>query len=129
MKKTIVITIALMVLCPFTAASKTIHKEKWYQQQWCEEQRGVQEVVLPDQTRCDCLTATNAVEFDFGKKWAEAIGQALYYSLQTGKKAGIVLILETPKDRKYWLRLNSTIEHYNLPIDAWAVDSNGIGLP
>ena len=37
------------------------------------------------------------------------------------KKAGIVLILETMKDRKYWIRLNTTIEHFNLPIDTWSV--------
>jgi hypothetical protein len=39
----------------------------------------------------------------------------------TKKKAGIVLILETMKDRKYWFRLNTTIEHFNLPIDTWTV--------
>ncbi len=25
------------------------------------------------------------------------------------------------KDRKYWIRLKNTIEHFNLPIDTWAV--------
>ncbi len=34
---------------------------------------------------------------------------------------GVVLILETIKDRKYWIRLNTTIEHFNLPIDTWNV--------
>jgi hypothetical protein len=59
--------------------------------------------------------------FDFGNNWAEAIGQSAYYALQTGKKPGVVLILETMKDRKYWIRLNTTIEHFNLPIDTWNV--------
>jgi hypothetical protein len=66
--------------------------------------------VLPDGTRCDCLTDTHAIEFDFGNKWAEAVGQSAYYALQTQKKAGIVLILESPKDIKFWIRLNSTIK-------------------
>ena len=79
------------------------------------------EVVLPDKTRCDCVTDTHAIEFDFGNKWTEAVGQSLYYSLQPGKKAGVVLILENVKDRKYWIRLKTTIEHFNLPIDTWAV--------
>jgi hypothetical protein len=61
------------------------------------------------------------VEFDFGTKWAEAIGQSLYYSLQTGKRAGIGLIIEAPTDRKYWIRLNTTIDHFKLPIDTWEV--------
>jgi hypothetical protein len=30
-------------------------------------------------------------------------------------------ILETMKDRKYWIRLNTAIEHFNLPIDTWNV--------
>ena len=78
------------------------------------------EVTLPDGTRCDCLTDTHAIEFDFGDGWAEAIGQSAYYSLQTKKKPGVVLILETTKDRKYWIRLNTTIEHFYLPTDTWS---------
>lgn len=100
--------------------AKNLHRESWYQQRWCQD-KGVTEYVLPDRTRVDCLTETHAVEFDFGKKWAEAIGQALYYSLQTGKRGGVGLILEKPSDRKYWIRLNTVIEHYGLPIDAWEV--------
>jgi hypothetical protein len=76
---------------------------------------------MPDGTRCDCLTDTHAIEFDFGNKWAEAIGQSAYYALQTNKKAGVVLILETLKEKKYWIRLNSTIEHFALPIDTWNI--------
>jgi hypothetical protein len=63
----------------------------------------------------------HAIEFDFGNNWAEAIGQSSCYSMQAGKKAGIVLILENMKDRKYWIRLNTTIEHFNLSIDTWNV--------
>lgn len=84
-------------------------------------------MVLPDRTRCDCLTSTYAVEFDFGNKWAEAIGQALHYAIQTGKKAGIVLILEKEKDRKYWIRLNTIIQYYDLPIDTWQIGLDGGG--
>ena len=95
------------------------HKEKWYQEKWCN---GQVEVVMPDKTRCDCLTDTHAIEHDFGPKWAEAIGQSLYYSLQTGKRAGVVLILNKKTDRKYWIRLNSTIQHFGLPIDTWVIE-------
>jgi hypothetical protein len=49
------------------------------------------------------------------------VGQSAYYSLQTEKRAGIVLILENLKDRKYWIRLNATIQHFKLSIDIWAV--------
>lgn len=79
------------------------------------------ECVLADMTRADCVTEEYAVEFDFGSKWAEAIGQSLYYSLQTGKKAGVVLIIESKKDYKYWIRLNTTIDQHHLPIKTWKV--------
>ncbi len=73
-----------------------IHPEKYYQQQWCSAQGGVAEYRLDDGTRVDCLTDTHAVEVDFARKWAESIGQALYYGLQTGKRPGVLLILESP---------------------------------
>jgi hypothetical protein len=111
----------IIFIFPSLLFAKREHPEKWYQERWCREQGGQIEVVLSDQTRCDCVTDTHAIEFDFGSGWAEAIGQSAYYSIQTGKKAGIVLILETLKDRKYWFRLNITIQHLKLPIDLWNV--------
>ena len=114
------IFIVSMFVCGNCFAERK-HSEKWYQAKWCHENGGREEAVLADRTRWDCLTNTHAIEFDFGNKWAEAIGQSLYYSLQTGKKAGIVLILESSEDYRYWIRLNSTIKHFNLPIDTWIV--------
>ena len=46
--------------------------EKHYQQQWCEEHKGVMEYRVPG-GRVDCLTETHAVEVDFARKWAEAM--------------------------------------------------------
>ena len=111
----------IIFLFPSHLLAKREHPEKWYQQKWCEKQKGRVEVVLPDGTRCDCVTDTHAIEFDFGSGWAESIGQGLHYSSMTKKKAGVVLILESMKDRKYWIRLKTTIEHFNLPIDIWSI--------
>jgi hypothetical protein len=120
-KKLIITVIFLICSLPTLSYAKHLHPEKYYQQKWCSEQSGQTEFALPDKTRCDCLTGTHAIEFDFAEKWAEAIGQSLYYSSQTGKKAGIVLILEKEKDKKYLDRLNTTIRHYGLPVDVWVV--------
>ena len=119
--KAFLILIIIFIL-PAPLLAKREHPEKWYQQKWCEENEGQVEVSMPDGTRCDCVTDTHAIEFDFGSNWAEAIGQSAYYELQTGKKAGVVLILETMNDRKYWIRLNTTIEHFNLPINTWSIE-------
>ena len=117
----IFITIILLLNISIAAEAKNLHKERYYQDIWCLENNGQTEVVLPDRTRCDCLTATHVIEFDFGKKWAEAIGQSLYYSIQTGKRAGVALILEKPSDYKYWIRLNTVIAENNLKIDTWQI--------
>jgi hypothetical protein len=117
----VALIIIILFMLPSLLLAKREQPEKWYQEKWCREQGGEIEVVLPDKTRCDCLTDTHAIEFDFGNGWAEAIGQSSYYAMQTRKRAGIVLILESIKDRKYWIRLNTTIEHFNLPIDRWSV--------
>lgn len=61
--------------------------------------------------RVDILTDDYAIEIDFANKWKESIGQALWYSLQTNRKPGIILILRTQKDWKYFQQLNSAIAH------------------
>lgn len=104
--------VALCLLATF-AQAKT---ERYYQEKHC---KGITEYVLHDRTRVDCLTDTHAIEYDFGKKWHQAIGQSLGYAFETNKRAGIVLIIESSKDYKYWIKLNSIIEHYKLPIDTW----------
>lgn len=115
--------IVIMLLLATIAEARHKHPEKWYQDKWCTEHGGKSEVIMPDGTRCDCVTATHAIEFDFGKKWSEAIGQSLNYALQTNKRAGIVMIIEDVKERKYWIRVNSIIVHFKLPIDAWILEN------
>lgn len=111
--------LVLLMTLPLPALATHEHVEKWYQQRWCSSHGGEMEVVLPDSTRIDCLTSKNAIEFDFGPKWAESLGQALHYGALTGRRAGIVLILENPGDERYYERLKETIEHYRLPVDLW----------
>ncbi len=119
------IVLLALLLIPAIANAKRAFPEKKYQEKWCEEQDGRSEVVLDDRTRCDCLTRSHAIEFDFASKWAEAVGQSLYYSHKTGKKAGIVLILEDKKkDRKYLSRLEQTIKGKDLQIKVWTVEKS-----
>jgi len=54
--------------------------ERYYQEKFAKEIGGQVEVVMKDGTRYDILTSTHAIEVDFAKKWAEAIGQSLNYA-------------------------------------------------
>lgn len=67
--------------------------EAFHVDQFC---RGLIEYKLPDKSIVDCLEPSVAWEYDWDNKWAECIGQALNYAVQTNKKAGCVLIT---KDR------------------------------
>lgn len=87
---------------------------------------GQMEVVIRDPgaatgtTRCDCLTATHAVEFDFAPKWAEAVGQALYYGAVTGKKPAVVLIHKGGRiDERYGKRINTIVKAHGIDLDIW----------
>jgi len=92
------------------------HSEKYYQERWCNKYGGVQEYRLKDGTRVDCLTSRHAVEFDFAAKWAESIGQSLYYALMTGKQPGVVLIMEQQGDDRFKVRLQRVADRHGITI-------------
>lgn len=86
--------------------AKRMFPESEYQNYWCGKHNGITEYELKDFTRVDCLTETQAVEFDFANKWAECIGQALHYGIMTHKQPACCLIMERGnKDLKYLKRL------------------------
>lgn len=113
MKKIILIIILNFILTSNSQA-KHLYLESWYQDKYCEGQK---ELVLEDNTRVDCLMGEYAVEFDFADKWAECIGQALFYAKMTNKKPACFLIIEnTEKDLKYLQRLDLVAPKYNIKI-------------
>lgn len=108
MKKIFVLICIGLTILP--AAAKRLYHEAEYQKAWCDKRGGVMEYELPDKTRVDCLLPDMAVEFDFANKWAECIGQALYYGQRTGKTPACVLIMERgDKDLKYLRRLRYAV--------------------
>jgi len=91
MKKLLIIGI---VLVPLLANAKMLEKD--YVKKHCD---GIVEYKNSDDTRIDCLTDSEAIEFDYGKKWAECVSQALYYGELTGKTPVCALILDTDEKR------------------------------
>jgi len=103
------IVLVLLWAAPSDAQAKRLQKEREYQQAWCNERGGVTEFRLDDGTRVDCVTKQYAVEFDFADKWAESVGQAIYYAVRLGLTPGVVLIFESDKacrylDRFMWVK-------------------------
>ena len=77
------------------------------------------EYALDDHSRVDCLTDEYAIEVEFAYKWKESIGQALFYAVKTGKKPGVVLILEKKTDGRYLDRLEIVGKKYGIMV--WPV--------
>jgi hypothetical protein len=117
--KAILLTISLS-LCCFSSFAKC-QSESCYQEKWCNKVGGQAEVILSDKTRCDCLTEEYAIEIDYARKWYQSIGQTLHYGLMTGKRPGIVLIIEEASDHKYLNRLQGVIKEYGLNIKIWKI--------
>ncbi|MCM1265321.1 MAG: hypothetical protein NC200_03895 [Candidatus Gastranaerophilales bacterium] len=98
--------------------NKHIHNEMSYQKAWCEQHGGILEYQNNDMTRVDCLTETHAIEFDFANKWAESVGQALYYQHKTGKRGMVILILEYPdKQLVYYKRVKALAKAHDFDVD------------
>lgn len=112
------IYVIVFCLCVCEPTYSHIHSEASYQYAWAEKNNAVCEYHNDDGTRVDCLTDTHAIEFDFANKWAESVGQALYYQYKTGKRAKIILILENPqKEIIYFNRVMALSKIYDFDVD------------
>jgi len=117
MRKVILILFISILVIPSMAIAERLHPKRWYQERWCAKYFDQGDVSVSDQY--DCVSDKYVIEFDYADMWYESIGESLHYALQTGRRAGIVLIMEKEGDLKYWIKLKKTIKHYSLPIDVW----------
>jgi hypothetical protein len=108
------LTIAFLIFLPLSLYAL----EKDYQRPWRIAQGGTLEYRLDDQTRVDCLLPEYAVEVEFAHKWAESIGQSLFYAMKTDRKPGILLIVGE-KDQRFIDRLTVVCQKYGIKL--WTV--------
>jgi len=92
-----------------------------YQDMINAELGGEMEVAVPS-GYVDILTERYAIEVEFASKWKQAIGQALWYGMQTNHTPGIVLIKQARSDHKYVIQLGSALRYAGLStqIRVWA---------
>lgn len=113
------------ILTNIQVEAARIHQEKIYQNYWCQKVCGISEYRLPQGQRVDCLTKSHAIEFDFANKVYEGIGQAIYYSVATGLKPGVVLIVENDKKDEKYLEILKIVSKYQ-GIDFWIIKPEDI---
>ena len=102
-----------------------IENEAYYSKQFCDELSGQTEYLLQDLSRVDCLTDSHAFEVDWadGSKVYEAIGQSLYYSSETGKLPGILLLIRKENSEKYIRKVKRVVDYFELPIKLIILDT------
>lgn len=99
MKTFFLISTALILFTGCFSTKDVKKNEKYYQTIFCDKLNGIMEYKLKDKTRVDCLTDEYAIEVDWAKKWAEAVGQSLYYAHSTNRKPSIALIVSSEDER------------------------------
>ena len=114
----------LLILSISSFTSYAIENEAYYSEKFCNEMSGQSEYVLKDLSRVDCLTDTHAFEVDWaeGMKVYEAIGQSLYYSSETGKLPGILLLIRKENSEKHIRKVREVIKAFDLPIELLELD-------
>lgn len=95
----------LLITLPTLAQTEAFYVQKLAQQ------LGGQTEVSVKNGRVDIVTDEYAIEVEWANNWKHSIGQALWYSIQTNKKAGIILIMKDEGDYKYGIMLQSTIDY------------------
>lgn len=121
MKKYYLLLLLIFSCALFSCSDGRTHKalknERYYQTKICNELIGDIEHVLFDKTRVDCLTQDYAIEVDWVKKWAEGIGQTLYYAKITGKQPAVALIVSrSNKDKRYLRRLKVVADELDIKV-------------
>lgn len=107
----------LMLWCVLlgTAAESVKKNELWWCGHLAPKYQAEVEVRLDDGTRCDLLTESEAIEVDWARKYAEAIGQSWYYALKLDREPAIILLVKDPeKDQKYVDRCRLVCDHLGM---------------
>tara|TARA_Y100001973_G_C5184200_1_gene326784 strand:- start:896 stop:1681 length:786 start_codon:yes stop_codon:yes gene_type:complete len=91
--------------------------ERYWQDVIQEEVGGEKEYRLDDGTRVDLLFPHQAAEIDWADKWAEGIGQSIYYGLKTERDSLVILLAK--KDG--WEKYRDRVEYCNIP--CWVFDT------
>ena len=114
----------MLIYEPLLFAQKHLHKEKYYQKIACRKLSGSMEYRLRHRERVDCYTTKLACEVDFAyMKEYEAIGQSLFYGLETKRQPCIILIKEKYKDFKYIRRVVKVSKSYGIRL--YIIDEKG----
>lgn len=85
---------------------------------------------LKNGTEVDCITDTHAIELEFTRHWAEAIGQSLQYASALERLPGIILVCVERKELclKHQYLLEQTVTYWRIGMTLWLCDADATKL-
>lgn len=98
-------------------ATQRYGTETYWQDIIQQEIGGEKEYRLDDGTRVDLLFINKACEIDWATKWAEGIGQSIYYGLKTDRPPLVILLAK--KDG--WEKYRDRVEYCG--VECWVYDT------
>ena len=112
-----IIIFTLLFICCFVSFifAGHLNPEKYYTDIGCSKLKGISNHFI-NGVFVDCVTTTEAIEFEFPEKWAEGIGQSLYYGYIMKKIPTIVFIVETKEELKYIQRVSPILFKYGIKV-------------
>lgn len=120
----------IFILCFADPANADGRKEIEYQRTLCGGMLINRH--LPNGTEVDCISTTHAIEVDFSRHRAEAIGQSLQYASALEKLPGIILICETGETGTTCLKhrylVEQTVSYWHIGMTIWLCDADAVGL-
>lgn len=121
MKKIIIVLLLIaLAIILMSQTQTTRQKEVYYQNKFAEIIHGATNVRLYDKTEVDIINDTFAIEVDFSEKWAESIGQSLFYAEMTNHKAGVLLVVNSNLDERFIKRLMTVAVRKDITV--WLMD-------
>ncbi len=121
MKKILfLLTLIIVAMFLMSQTQTTRQKEVYYQDKFATIMHGATSVTLYDKTEVDILNDTFAIEVDFSEKWAESIGQSLYYAEMTNRKADVLLVVNGNLDERFIRRLMTVAVKKDITV--WLMD-------
>lgn len=119
---------AAAVLVAVPAPAQELEHDR--QAQLCAGMRT--DVHLPNGTEADCVSDTYAIEVDFSRHWAEAIGQSLLYASELDLLPGIVLVCHRNDDPalcyRHALRIEQTVSYWHIGMTLWLCGPDNVRL-
>jgi hypothetical protein len=109
-------------VCGNAATAETKSEAHW-QRQYCAGMEIEKKLITGG--RIDCFNDEFAIEVDWANKWAESVGQSLYYAGATNRKPGIILLSEQSEGpveglcRSYVYRLEYALKYVNAHVYVW----------